>query len=67
MIGTTFCDQQNLQYEEAKVSDSSTAQTSSVSSSPQQRVASASHNQKTIILRFTPRSVRPQSFETKAS
>jgi len=57
----------DIKYMKAEVLEPSKTLTSSVAASPSQRVVTASHNQKFVVLRFTPRVVRQQRVDTKTS
>lgn len=56
----------DVKYTQATLVESSTPTTTS-SPSPRQRVVTASHTQDSVVLRFTPRTVRQSAAETKTS
>lgn len=56
----------DLKYTKATLVEAPTPTTTS-SPSPRQRVVTASHTQDSVVLRFTPRTVRQSAAETQTS
>lgn len=57
----------DVKYTPATLVEAANPTITSSSPSPRQRVVTASHTQESVVLRFTPRTVRQSAAETKTS
>jgi len=57
----------DLKYTQATLVEQPATPTATSVPSPRQRVVTASHTQESVVLRFTPRTVRQSGADTKTS